>query len=189
MRQRGIDTSEKFARWATTIAAIKINENSFDWLQIGDSFIVTILRDGSFQLTSEYHDHGREILTKWQELAIKETQNIWEILQPEICKNKNEMNVAYGILDGEPEAKKFLRHYTIPLAQIAHILLLTDGLFLPKESPRQPEDFAALVGIFLEKGLQGLKDHVRAQEDSDPNYWKYPWVKKYDDIAAIALSF
>ncbi|HII16026.1 MAG TPA: hypothetical protein HA362_06970 [Nanoarchaeota archaeon] len=60
---------------------------------------------------------------------------------------------------------------------------------MPKENPEAPDDFGKFVDIFLDKGLQGVKDYVRSLEASDPKCWKYTRSKQYDDIAAIAVSF
>src|SRR3989338_2247001 len=40
-----------------------------------------------------------------------------------------------------------------------------------------------------EGGLEKIKDYVRGLEKDDPECWKYPRYKQYDDIAAISISF
>jgi len=45
------------------------------------------------------------------------------------------------------------------------------------------------VNLACERGLDGLRDHVRSQEAADPDMKRYPRFKKHDDIAAIAIHF
>lgn len=189
MSEKGIDVSRKTALWATAGAVAKINKNTFDWLQIGDSLILTIMRDGSTHLLVEDYDHDLETMIMWQELASHRAENIGSILKGQFFKVRNSMNVNYGAIDGEASMENFLKHGTATLDGVAHIILFTDGLFLPKEDPRQPDNFEIFVDLFLEGGLKRVQNFVREQEASDPKCWKYPRFKIYDDIAAVALSF
>lgn len=189
MRKKGVDTSRKTALWATTAAVIKINSDNFDWLQIADSLILTISHNRSFRLLTDYYNHDLKTLIMWQELASRQTENIRNTLNGQLLKVRNRMNVDYGTLDGEKEMERFLKHGIVALDEVAHIIIFTDGLFIPKENPRQPDDFETFVDLFLDGGLKQVHSYVRQQEASDPKCWKYPRFKQYDDIAAIALSF
>lgn len=189
MRKKGIDTSRKTALWATTGAVIKLNDGNFDWLQIGDSLILTIYNDRSFRLLIDDYDHDLETMIMWQELANRKAENIRSMLNEQLLKARSGMNVNYGALDGEKEMEGFLKHGNVALDGIAHIVLFTDGLFIPKENPRQPDDFKTFVDLFLEGGLKQVQSYVREQETYDPKCWKYSRFKQHDDIAAVALSF
>jgi serine/threonine protein phosphatase PrpC len=189
MQEAGIDTSRKTALWATSGAVVRINEGGFDWLRIGDCLILTISKDGTFFVYNNDHNPDLESLVMWQELAAKKTENIRELLTEQMLKVRNRVNIDYGDLNGDESMEKFLKSGTVPLADIAHILLFTDGLFLPKEDPKQPDDFRAFVDLFLEGGLQRIQDFVRETENSDPKCWKYPRFKQHDDIAGVAISF
>ena len=189
MSEKKIDTSRKTALWATTGAVIKLNDGNFDWLQIGDSLILTIFHDRSFRLLIDDYDHDLGSMIMWQELANRKTENIRSMLNEQLLKVRNGMNGNYGTLDGEKEMEKFLKHGNVALNGIAHVVLFTDGLFIPKENPRQPDDFKTFVDLFLEGGLKRVQNYVREQESSDPKCWKYPRFKQHDDIAAVALSF
>lgn len=189
MRKKGIDVSRKTALSATTAAVVRIHRDNFDWLQIGDSLILTISHDGSFRLLANDYEHDLETMILWQKLASQQTENIRSTLNDQIFKVRNEMNVHYGALDGEQEMDKFLEHGAATLDDVAHVILFTDGLFIPKEDPRQPDDFKTFVELFLDGGLKKVQNYVREQEDSDPKCWRYPRFKQHDDIAAVALSF
>jgi hypothetical protein len=189
MRKKGIDTSRKTALWATTGAVVKLNDDTFDWLQIGDSLILTISHDRSFRLLIDDYDHDLETMIMWQELVSRQTENIRSVLNEQLLSLRNKMNVDYGTLDGEKEMEGFLKHGVVALDEVAHIIIFTDGLFIPKEDPRQPDDFKTFVDLFLDGGLKQVHSYVRKQETSDPKCWRYPRFKQHDDIAAIALSF
>lgn len=189
MHQEGIDISRKTALWATTGAVVKLNYNTFDWLQIGDSFILIIFHDHSFRLLIDDYDHDLETMTMWQGLASRQMENIGSLLNKQFLKVRNRINVSYGVLDGEKEMEGFLKHGAVALDGVAHIIIFTDGLIIPKEDPRQPDDFKTFVNLYLDGGLKKVHSYVRKQENSDPKCWRYPRFKQHDDIAAIALSF
>jgi len=189
MSSASIDSSRKTALWATSGAVVRIGEETFDWLQIGDCLILVILKDGSYRLLVENYNHDLESLVLWQELAVKDTENIREQLTEQMLKVRNKVNIDYGDLNGYEGVEDFIKHGTASLSDVAHILLFTDGLYLPKEDPRETDDFATFVALYFEGGLQLIQDRVRQEEATDPKCWKYPRFKQYDDIAAVALTF
>ena len=78
---------------------------------------------------------------------------------------------------------------TLLLVGVRLILLLTDGMFLPKPDPNAPEDWKALIDIYHRGGLQGIVNEVRFLEAIDPTLDTYPRYKLHDDATAIALEF
>ena len=189
MLEKGIDVSRKASRWSTTAAVVRLNKDSFDWLQISDSLILVIYADHSFKLMDDDYDHDEETTLMWKQLAEQKVEDIPKALHGQILKVRNQMNITYGVLNGKEEMVKFLRHGQVSLHNIAHVLLFTDGLFIPKEDPKQKDDFETLVSLFLQGGLKRVRGHIRARETTDPKCWKYPRFKQYDDIAAVSLSF
>lgn len=191
MAARSIDTTQGVNRWSTTVSAIRINENNFEWVSIGDSVIIAIKKDGTFEIVSPYHNHDVEVLQLVRSLSGKNVGNLWEyepFLKASIILQNNR-NITYGVLDGSDEAKKFIRSGIMPLKNIQSILLLTDGCYIPQENPDGDEDFSGIAKIFQEKGLIGLYDVVRQMQKDDPNLWKYPRFKQSDDFTAIAINF
>jgi len=189
MVKRNIDISKKVGLWCTTVAAIKLGKDSFDWIQIADSLIIVVYNDGSYKLLIEDYDQDEETLVRWKELAEKKEKNIRDTIMKNQEELRNDSNVWYGVMNGEEEMVKFLKKGTESLENVKHILIFTDGLFIPKEDPRQKDDFDTFVKLFLEGGLKKIRDHVRELEKPDPECWKYPRYKQHDDIAAIAISF
>lgn len=191
MIARSIDTTQGVNRWSTTVSAIRIKENNFEWVSIGDSVIIATKKDATFEVVSPYYNHDVEVLQLVRSLSGKNVGNLWDyepFLKASIILQNNR-NITYGVLDGSNEAKKFIQSGIMPLENIKSILLLTDGCYIPQENPNGNENFAGTVKIFQEKRLIGLQDIVRQMQKDDPNFWKYPRFKQSDDFTAIAINF
>lgn len=188
MVAKGVDVTRKESLWCTSAAVIRVNGDRFEWVQTGDSLILAIYDDGSHKLLVEDYDHDRQTLLMWRKMAPTCEGTIRDELMDQILKVRAGMNVTYGVINGEREALDFLRSGAEPLEGIRHLLMFTDGLFLPSEDPGQPDDIDRFVAIFNESGLSGLRDHVRTLQETDPECRRFPRFKAHDDIAAISLS-
>ncbi len=190
MAEASIDVKKKVNLWSTTAAVVRMGNDSFEWLEIGDSVILVIRTDGKFNLLVDYHDHDRELLAVCKELAEKGESDPHSVIvangQAEALKEK--MNITYSALNGENEAMQWIKSGVMSLEGIEHILIFTDGLLIPKEDPQTPNDWRMTVKLFLTIGLDGLVDFVRNLQQKDPFCKKYVRYHPYDDIAAIALS-
>lgn len=78
------------------------------------------------------YDHDRETLLMWKKLAGSAGEKkIFDLLKDQIRKIRAEMNVTYGVLNGEADYARFINTGKAPKDHVKHILLFTDGLFLP----------------------------------------------------------
>ncbi|MFZ5954817.1 MAG: protein phosphatase 2C domain-containing protein [Nanoarchaeota archaeon] len=188
MISNGIDINKKINMWSTSAAVVKLTKDSIDWLQIGDSLILVIFQDNSYQLLVQDYDHDQETLAMWRSLTQKRVKNIRDKLKPQFVKVRNGMNINYGILNGENKMLNFLNRGSFKLKDVKHIVLFTDGLFIPKENLKH-NNFNKFVNIFLKGGIEEVKDYVRNLENQDPDCHRYPRFKQHDDIAAISLTF
>jgi hypothetical protein len=191
MKEKGIDISKKENRWGTTMAVIdlKLENKEFEWAQVADSLILVIYADGTYkQIIQGDYDHDRGIMSLWKGLADTQTEDIRGKLDEDIRQLRQDVNVKFGVLNGEADVSKFIRTGKESLEKVAHILVFTDGLIIPKEDPHSVDDFATTMRLFQEGGLPKVRDYIRQIEDTDPNCWKYPRYKKSDDIAAISIS-
>ena len=192
MAAKNIDTAQKENTWCTTMAAVDVDiaNREFEWAQIADSIILVINMDGTHQgLIRDDYDHDRELMLRWKEMADRRVDDIRSRLQSEIVELRRNANVKYGVLNGDPNAEKFLRTGSYLLEYVAHVLIFTDGMIPPKKDPTAADDFSPIVKLFLEGGLPRIRDWIREIENGDPNCWEFPRYKKSDDIAAIAVSF
>lgn len=185
----GIKISDKIALWATTAAAVRLQKNIFEWVQIGDSLIMVIFKDYSYRLLVKDYDHDIETMKLWRKFAEEKRENIREIIEPFDLEVTKRRNIDYGVIDGELEVSSFVKLGTEKLDNVAHLILFTDGLIIPKENPEDPDDFDLFVKLFNYRGLRSIRNYVRCIEENDPDCWKYPRFKQHDDIAAISISF
>jgi len=184
--------SSKENRPGSSVAVVKIKNGCIDYIQIHDSPIIFIFKDGAYRMISGRQNIDLKTILLWKKIAVKQKIKGWyenKAILNILIQERKKVNVTYGCLNGEKEVFQFVLHGTLSLDNISHILLFTDGLFLPKQDPRKNEDIDRLVKLFLKHGLKYIKNYVRKLENSDPNSIKYPRFKQHDDIAAISVSF
>ena len=189
MQDSGVDLGDKANRWCTSAAVVRVNEHDFEWAQIGDCLIMLIRADGSHQVIPPRFDHDLETLNMWKEVACGTDAPILSALHDQILHVRRQMNVTYGVLNGEEAAMSFLNHGSMPLESIDHILLFSDGLFIPKSDPTERADFTLFASLYMDGGLSHLRDHIREIEAADATCRAYPRFKAHDDIAAISIAF
>ncbi|MFA4819460.1 MAG: protein phosphatase 2C domain-containing protein [Candidatus Aenigmatarchaeota archaeon] len=189
MISNNIDVSDKASLWCTTAAAVRIKNKTFEWLHVADSLILVIYMDDSFKLLAHDYDHDRGAMIVWKKLAQEKRKNIHDIIWKKTPHTRFKSNEAYGMINGEEKFSKFILTGEENLENVKHILIFTDGLILPKEDPEKEDNFNAFVRLFLKGGLKNVMQYVRDLEKDDPECWKYPRYKQYDDITAISISF
>ncbi len=183
-----ISLNERHKLWSTSLAVVHLDGNQLEYCQAGDALILFIFKDGTYQEVIPDIDVDRDTLQLWKEVQGVSAAPIHEVLAEQINKVRLEMNVSYGVLNGEPEALDFIRHGYADLTGVSDILLFTDGLHLPRENPLEEHDWQSFVRLYLQGGLQAVRDHVRQLQQQDPDCRKYPRFKMHDDIAAVAIS-
>lgn len=182
-----VSMADRHRLWSTSLAVIRLTADRFEYCQTGDAMILVIMDDGSHRLVVPETDIDRETLHLWKKASPPQATTIQDLLADQIHHVRLQMNVSYGVLNGEPEAVRFLRHGYVDLAGVSEILLFTDGLFLPRENPLDSDDWQRLVDLYSEGGLQAVHNHVRRLQREDPTCRKYPRFKQHDDIAAVAI--
>lgn len=183
----GVDLEHRTGLWSTSAAVARMHEDHVEWLQCGDAFVLFLLKDGSYRAPADCRDHDFETLSMWKSVAADSRSTIRQALAGQIRKTRLEMNRTYGVLNGEAAGEDFFQWGRQPLSSISEVLLFTDGLSLPSETPSPCHQFDGLVDAYKARGLSGLKNHIRRLEAGDPECRRYPRFKCHDDIAAIAL--
>ena len=212
MVRSGVNTSKKENLWSTSAAVIRLRDEDLEWIQTGDAQILLIYDDGSYKLLGSPNDHDHDTLTLWKALVEEnradtvsenppppalpgrrqtepEVSALRQALAPQIKKVRREMNITYGVLNGEKQAEHFLKQGVASLDGVRDVLLFTDGLSIPQTTPEKQKDFSGLVKLYLKLGLEGLKEQIRKTEETDPYCLAFPRFKCHDDIAAIAVTF
>ncbi|SHO46993.1 Protein phosphatase 2C [Desulfopila aestuarii DSM 18488] len=186
--RENICMDERHKLWSTSLAVVHVDGNQLEYCQTGDALILFIFQDGGYKVITPDIDIDRDTLQLWKEMQLAPDALIHEVLAEQIRKIRLEMNISYGVLNGEPEALNFLRHGYEDLTDVSDILLFTDGLHLPRENPKEEHDWQTFVELYRLGGLQAVRDHVRHLQQQDPACRKYPRFKLHDDIAAVAIS-
>jgi serine/threonine protein phosphatase PrpC len=189
MTAREIDLDDKVQLWSTSAAVVRLHHDFFEWVQIGDCLIMIIYQDGTHRILIENFDHDFETLQIWQKASNTADNTILSALKDQIATVRRRTNISYGALNGENALSSFINSGTFDYQGIQHILIFTDGLFVPKKDPGDRDDFDHFSRLFQKGGLPHLKDVVRDIERSDVACREYPRFKPHDDIAAISLSF
>lgn len=184
----GFDTRNNAYRFGCTAAVVRLKDNLAELLQVGDSVILFIQKDGNVKAPLGYHNHDQNIMRKWRKLADMGVKNIRRELEADMISLRNSANVSYGVLNGDPRLADLVQTVTEPINDVAKILLLTDGMYLPKEDPDVNENWLNLVRIYREGGLDLVYKSVRKIETSDPELIKYPRYKLHDDASGVAIE-
>ncbi len=189
MIKRGVNPTIKKELWSTSAAVVRIADEHFEWVQTGDCLILAIFNDGTHRVITDIVDHDLETLQQWKSISEKSDGTIMTALKSQILNVREKMNIEYGVLNGEQEAIDFIKTGCVPLEGLKHLVLFSDGLFIPQNNPEKRSDFSFFVELFCRGGLKAIRDHVRMLEEEDSLCKTYPRFKKHDDIAAVALSF
>jgi len=183
-----VSMAERHRLWSTSMAVVRLSGNRLEYCQTGDALILFINSDGSYRVVTPDSDIDRDTLRIWQDSEHPSSASIQEVLAEQIRRVRLQMNISYGVLNGEPAALDFLRHGCEDLAEVSDVLLFTDGLFLPRENPLEDSDWDCFVNLYRQGGLSAVRDRVRSLQRRDPALKKYPRFKLHDDIAAVAIS-
>ena len=188
MGQWSIDWDDRTALWSTSFAAVRFDGDYLEWAQSGDCLIMLVYHDGAGKLLADPPGHDTATLKKWKEIGPDAEGSIHDVLASEIAAVRSAMNRDYGVLNGEQSALDFVKYGLQELSFVKDILLFSDGLWLPTESPEEPLDTAAVIELYDRGGLSGIRDKIRTLQEQDPRCCRYPRFKTFDDISAIALQ-
>lgn len=188
MCKSSVDQDDRTALWSTSFAAVRFNGDYMEWAQSGDCLILLVYQDGESELLTDPPGQDIGTLKKWREIGPDVEGSIHEVLAMEIAAVRAAMNRDYGVINGEAKALDFVEYGVQKISSVEDILLFSDGLWLPTESPEEPLDISSIIALYKHMGLNGIKDHIRTFQQRDPRCWMYPRFKKFDDISAIALQ-
>lgn len=188
LRRRGICLDERHRLWSASAAVVRLEDGYFDYCQTGDSLIFCLYQDGTYRQLTPAIDHDQDTLIRWKNISPSPEITIRDVLFDQILAVRLQMNVCYGVLNGEPEAMGFLKCGREKMDGVSSLLLFTDGLFIPKEDPEEENDWDTLINLYSRGGLGMVRDFVRSLQRQDPECRTYPRFKIHDDIAAIAVK-
>lgn len=189
-QELGIDSSLPANRFACTIAAIRLDHkaSSIELVQAGDSLVLVKFTNGEVSVPLGYHDHDLPIMKQWRKYADQGKTNFQSLFDEDTAQLRNQANKTYSVLNGDPAVANTYKKTTLKLSDISSILLLTDGLLLPKADPEASDNWSDYFRLCESGGLARLYDTVREMELSDPNLTIYPRYKLHDDATGIYID-
>lgn len=196
MKNHGIAIDEKEQLWCTAASIIQVTNHHLYFAQTGDTMILVVYEDGIRVLTQPQIEHvDRMASEKWIKLiksGVRSQKDLFAGIKDQLKENRYLANTqdGYGVLNGEDSAVEFVEYGRVNRQGIMHVLLFTDGLFLPKEVvPDETHYWKFIASMLVRKGLKGYIDDLVALEETDPECIQYPRFKKSDDKTAMMLSF
>ena len=188
MISNGIDLSDKLNLWGTTAAAVRLHPGRFEWLQIADTNILVVYRDGSSRFLVETSGHDQRALMRLKSLIASGSADPLKELMPDLVAQRRRLNVTYGVIAGEDEVK-FIKTGSERLDGVKAILIFSDGMLIPQASPEIKATSDEIANAYAAGGLEGWLATVRSMEDADMAMARYPRFKPHDDATAIAIEF
>jgi len=96
MAASGINAAQKENAWCSTMAIVDLDvgNRKFEWIQIADTLILTIGKDGTYQMLVKDYDHDRGVLSLWKKLADEGVGDIRSRLQGDLIELRRTANVS-----------------------------------------------------------------------------------------------
>ncbi|WP_089547412.1 protein phosphatase 2C domain-containing protein [Paenibacillus sp. SSG-1] len=192
-----IDLRKKEELWGAALAIVRIQDNGVEFIQTGDCMILAVYEDGEVRpLTWKQVSHlEAPAFAKWQEginKGLNSQKELHETVIDTIKKNRYRANTdgGYGVLNGEKDAVHFFEYGKINLTCLKHIILLTDGMFLPTNIvPEQSSYWSFVARSMLNKGIKLYTQELIELEECDPECIQHIRFKKSDDKTAMVINF
>lgn len=194
MLERAVAIDDKNAVWAAGIVVVRIGEHQIEYAQTGDCMLVAVYKDGTVRtVTHDQVDHFDENSRRLWEEYTKEglpPEEVRSRVYAVIRQNRLKTNTpeGYAILNGDPALERYVEHGYLNRIQLASLLLLTDGLFLPRKAGEPAPTMADMAALIDEKGLAGYVDWLSANEYDESQQGKYTRLKVADDKTAIKID-
>lgn len=192
-----IDLEKKEELWGAALSILHVQDDGVEFIQTGDCMILAVYENGEVRpLTWRQVSHlEAPAFAKWQEgisRGLNTQKELHETVIDTITKNRYQSNTdgGYGVLNGEKNAVRFLEYGKINLTGLKHIILMTDGMFLPSSVvPEQNSYWSFVAHEILTKGIKLYTQELLELEDSDPECINHIRFKKSDDKTAMVIHF
>ncbi|WP_077706522.1 PP2C family serine/threonine-protein phosphatase [Virgibacillus dokdonensis] len=197
MKEYSIDTSKKEQLWGTALALVKISPNRIDFIQTGDCMIFAVYDSGFVRVLTRAQTEFLEgvAINKWKELidkGIHKQKDLREGVEDVLISIRQRSNTfaGYGVLNGENDAVDFIEFGKINRNGLKHLVMVTDGFFLPKECVSEQDCYwEVMISKILSKGLQAYANDLIELEANDPECVRYPRFKMSDDKTGVWITF
>ncbi|WP_034488211.1 protein phosphatase 2C domain-containing protein [Actinomadura oligospora] len=171
---------------SSTVVAVRRRDEYLDWLVLGDSFLA--LRKHS-QIEVITDQRLKQSAVK-QRTALRQADGrdraLWNALVAEERRLRNHPD-GFWIAAGDPEAADHAMTGCLPLADLTHALLLSDGGARPVE-PFGAVTWDECFHNLAQSGPAAWLRRVREIENADPDRTRWPRSKRHDDATALLIG-
>ncbi|MFS0558030.1 protein phosphatase 2C domain-containing protein [Brevibacillus sp. 179-C9.3 HS] len=195
MLKSGIQLEQKEALWGAACAVVRVGDAHIDYAQLGDCMIFAVYEDDTVRpLTHTQVSHLEQAaLGKWEEGindGLCTRAELHERCMHILIHNRYQANGpgGYGVLNGDPACRNFMEYGRINRVDMKALVLVTDGLFMPRALGGAQPKWEETVLPIVHKGLQRYTDELVALENSDPECIRYVRFKKSDDKTGMILT-
>jgi len=195
MLEYGIDVDNNQEVWAAGIAVVRVGERQIEYAQTGDCMIVAVYKDGTVRtVTHDQVDHFDEkSRLMWEQYAKQglSREEVRKHVFKAILNNRLKTNTeeGYAILNGDPKLEHYVENGMINRIQLKSVLIISDGLFLPRKAGDPARPMSEMIDALNEKGLAGYADWLIAAEYDESQNDKYTRLKISDDKTAVWIHF
>ncbi|KQL44843.1 hypothetical protein AN963_26225 [Brevibacillus choshinensis] len=196
MRKQQIDLEKKEALWGAACAVVRVGEAHIEYAQTGDCMIFAVYADDTVRaLTYPQVSHLEQVaFAKWEsciQQGMKQRSELMEHCRDILVSNRYLANETggYGVINGEPACCDFVESGRINRINLRALVLLTDGLFMPRPYAGTEPRWEETVLPIVHKGLQRYTDELLTLENGDPECIRYVRFKKSDDKTGVVLHF
>ena len=195
MEKHGIDVARKERLWGAAAAIVSIDRHTVRYAQAGDCMILAVYADGSVRpLTRPQLTHvDARTIAKWEEgraRGLTATEELRAYVYETLKANRQLSNTpdGYGVINGEPEAEHYIEYGAINKIRLKHLILLSDGFYVPGRGPDADDVWRKLAEAILTFGLGEYAAMLERFEAEDPDGRRHARLKKSDDKTGIVIT-
>jgi hypothetical protein len=190
----GIDMKNSDALWSTTAAVVRLSNDFYEYVQLGDSMVLAFCTDDKYEILTRDQLLPWDSLTlkKWKDgikIGLRTQKELWDHVLPLLRDHRYKANVkdGYGAINGQVVLDELICYGKCPTNNVKSIALLTDGLGIPTNNPSKYVNWNKTAKVLKDGGLDSLLGYIRKIEESDPECLKYPRYKKSDDATGVMV--
>lgn len=173
---------------STTVTLVRWSDQLLDVLVLGDSPVVVFLRDGT---AAPVRDGRLAAVTGDDRPATPgfatDRLDDWRVGYGAQLRLRNRPD-GYWIAEADPAAAYHAVRASWPLAEVAAVLAMTDGVSEGVEHYRVPPDWREALALARVDPAR-LVEAVHEAEASDPDGVRWPRSKRHDDKAVVLVEF
>jgi serine/threonine protein phosphatase PrpC len=196
MIKHGIHMDRKEELWGACVVLIRVMEDYVEFAQAGDCMLTAVYSDGLIRtITRDQLEHldsvTRSLWAKGVSEGLIMRDELWSYVKQQIVSGRQSANTdsGYGVLNGDPELSRFMEFGRINRINLKALLLMSDGLYMPKTDGQPSSDAEEVTRSVISMGLENYINQLMDIEESDPDCLNYPRVKKSDDKTALWIEF